>query len=91
MAKILVATSTSQNKMNKVVELLQEGLAKHNITAEVVAENVFEVKIAEVNPDVIVLVGINKLDTQIPTIDGVPFMTGIGTDGVIKQLVDQIA
>ncbi|GAB2546184.1 PTS sugar transporter subunit IIB [Gracilibacillus alcaliphilus] len=91
MAKVLVATGTSQNKMNKVVDILQSGLAAKGVTAEIVAENIYETNVEEVNPDVIVLVGVNKLETDIPTIDGVPFITGVGTDGVIDQVIAHIS
>ncbi|WP_152657859.1 hypothetical protein [Oceanobacillus sp. CFH 90083] len=91
MAKVLVATGTSQNKMNKVVELLKSGLADRNMEAEIVAENIYETNVEDINPDVIVLVGVNKLDTEIPTIDGVPFITGIGIDHVINEVLKYIS
>ncbi len=91
LAKVLVATGTSQNKMNKVVELLQAGLNDKNVEAEIVAGNIYETNVEDINPDVIVLVGVNKLDTEIPTIDGVPFITGIGIDNVINDVVAHIS
>lgn len=91
MAKILVATGTSQNKMNKVVELLRSGLNEKNTEAEIVAENIYETNVEAINPDVIVLVGVNHLETEIPAIDGVPFITGIGIDNVIDQVIRHIS
>lgn len=91
LAKVLVATGTSQNKMNKVVDLLQSGLNDENIEAEIVAGNIYEINMEDINPDVIVLVGVNKLDTEIPTIDGVPFITGIGINHVINEVITYIS
>ncbi|MFD2829978.1 hypothetical protein [Corticicoccus populi] len=91
MAKVLVATGTSQNKMNKVVDLLKKGLDERNVSADIVAENIYEADVSAINPDVVVLVGVNKVNADIPTVDGVPFMTGIGIDGVIDEVVSHIS
>ncbi|WP_208590034.1 PTS sugar transporter subunit IIB [Gracilibacillus suaedae] len=90
MDKILVATGTSQNKMNKVADLLREGLEVQNVQAEIVSENIYETKVNENKPDVIVLVGENKLDTDIPTVDGVPFITGIGIESTVNEVINKL-
>ncbi|MBO1001999.1 hypothetical protein [Pseudogracilibacillus auburnensis] len=90
MKKVLVATGTSVNKMNSVAETIKKMCADKNVEVDVVAKNIYEVKLDEINPDVIVLLGPNKLETDIPIIDGIAFMTTIGVDQVIDDIINHL-
>ncbi|MFC3419192.1 hypothetical protein ACFOLA_06830 [Salinicoccus hispanicus] len=86
MNTILVATSTSENKMNTVADKIRNYCQAENIEAEVIASNVYKADLEEISPAVIVLLGQNVLETDIPIVDGVPFMTTIGENEAFQQI-----
>ncbi|GAB3055772.1 hypothetical protein ACFOU0_02035 [Salinicoccus sesuvii] len=86
MNTILVATSTSENKMNTVADKIRNYCRTDNIEAEVLASNVYKVNLKETAPEVIVILGQNVLETDIPIVDGVPFMTTIGEKEAFQQI-----
>lgn len=91
MKKILVAAGTSVNKMNGVASTIERMCLDRNVVVEVQAKNVYDINLSQENPDVIVLVGPNKLDTNIPTVDGVSFMTTIGMDQAVDEIISKIS
>ncbi len=90
MKKILVAAGTSQNKMNGVAETIQSMCQARGEAVEVVAENLYAVDLKQVAPDVIVLVGVNQFQTDIPTVNGVPFLTKLGMEQAIDEIVRRL-
>lgn len=90
MKKILVAASTSVNKMKGVAATVKSMCELRGVSVETVAENVFEVDLDKVKPDVIVLLGINALKTDIPVVLGVPFLTKIGMDKTIDEIIQAL-
>lgn len=90
MKRVLVAAGTSVNKMNSVATTIKDMCAKENVNIEVLAENVYEADIKEINPDVIVLLGVNQLETDIPIVNGVPFMTTLGIDTAIHEIISKL-
>ena len=54
MKKILVATGTSVNKMKFAVETIKNYCANKNVECEVKGVNIYEMKLEDENPDVLV-------------------------------------
>lgn len=76
--KVLVATGTSQNKQNYAVSKIIDYLSHQGVAdVEVLSENVYKMDLAEINPDVIVLIGPKTFETTAPVIDGRGFITKI--------------
>lgn len=90
MKKILVACGTSEHKKEFAVETIQKYCDSHNIEAEVKGENVYEVDIDKEKPDVIVLIGPNKFNTNIPIVMGTPFITKMGMESACQQIVSHL-
>lgn len=90
MKKVLVAAGTSQNKMNAVAETIRTMCAERGVEVETVAENLYQVDLQQVAPDVIVLLGVNQFDTDIPTVSGVPFLTRMGTERAIEEIIQKL-
>ncbi|WP_232698447.1 hypothetical protein [Brevibacillus daliensis] len=90
MKKILVATGTSANRMNKAAGFIAEKCKARGIEVEIVSGNIYEVKVEEVNPDVIVLIGNNTFKTDIPIINGTAFVTQIGMDQTVDQIIQKL-
>lgn len=90
MKKILVATGTSPNKLKKTVAAISDFAVKSGVEAEVTGVNIFEVKIDSVEADVIVTIGPANFKTDIPVIAGTAFMTGIGTEKCLKDIIDAV-
>lgn len=89
MKKVLVATGTSENKKKYAVTTIETYLTGQGITeVEVTAENVYEMDLATLNPDIIVLIGPRSFDTNIPVIDGRAFITKI--DAMVKSTCEEI-
>ena len=90
MKKILVAAGTSVNKMNSAAETIKKMCESKNVQVEVVAENIYEVDLNKISPDLIVLLGANQLSTDLPVVDGVPFITTMGMDAAIDQIISKL-
>ncbi|MFM1652504.1 hypothetical protein ACI7RC_10435 [Brevibacillus sp. B_LB10_24] len=90
MKKILVAAGTSQNKMNGVAGTIKSMCEARGVAVEVVAENLYEVDLDQVAPDLIVLMGVNQFQTEIPTVSGVPFLTKMGMDQAIDDIIKRL-
>lgn len=88
--KILVAAGTSQNKMNGVAETIQTMCRERGIEVVAQAANLYQVDLDEVKPDLIVLLGANRFDTNIPTVSGMPFLTKIGMEQAIEEIIRQL-
>lgn len=91
MKKILVAAGTSQNKMNGVAQTIESMCEARGVKVETIAENLYEADLEKISPDLIVLLGVNQFDTEIPTVSGVPFLTKMGMDQAVDQIIQTLA
>lgn len=90
MKKILVATGTSENKKKFAVEFIQDYITKKGIEVEVIGANIYEVKLEEVNPDLIVTIGPGSFDTSAPIIQGTAFITKMGMDKCCDSIIEKL-
>jgi galactitol-specific phosphotransferase system IIB component len=90
MKRVLVATGTSDNKRAFAVNYIKTYLEKKNIEAEVVGDNIYELKLEERKPDVIVAIGPWNFQTSIPVIQGTVFVTKIGMDPVCDEIIKKL-
>jgi len=90
MKKILVATGTSENKKGFAVDFIQNYMKNKGVDVEVVAANIYEVKIDEVQPDVIVAIGPANFNTDIPILQGTAFVTRMGMETVCDEIVAKL-
>lgn len=88
--KILVASGTSKNRMNTVADLVRKGCAERGVQVDCRAENLWEVDLTTEKPDVIVLIGPEKLETSIPIVSGIPFLTRMGMDKAIDEILEHL-
>ncbi|NPV71849.1 MAG: PTS galactitol transporter subunit IIB [Firmicutes bacterium] len=89
-AKILVASGTSKNRMNTVAELIRKLCADRGVEVECKAENLWEVNLEAAKPDVIVVIGPERLQTSIPVVRGIPFLTRMGMDKAIDEILKHV-
>ena len=82
-----MATGTSDNKRNFAVNYIKTYLEKKGIDAEVTGENIYELKLEASKPDVIVTIGPQNFQTDIPVIQGTVFVTKIGMDPVCEEII----
>ena len=90
MKKVVVAAGTSDNKRNFAVNYIKSYLEKKGIEAEVVGDNIYEIKIEELKPDVLVTIGPQNFTTDIPVIQGTVFVTKIGMDPVCDEIIEKL-
>lgn len=90
MKKVLVATGSSENKKKFAVDFIKEYITKKDIDAEVIGSNIYEVKIEDINPDVIVAIGPVNFSTQIPIIQGTCFVTKMGMESACDSIIEKI-
>jgi len=88
--RILVATGTSDNKRKFAVNYIKEYLEKKGLEAEVIGDNIYDVKLEKVKPDVIVTIGPQSFKTDVPIIQGTAFVTKIGMDPVCDEIIKKI-
>lgn len=88
MKKILVASGTSTNRMNLVANVIRRLCNEHGFQVEVKAQNLWDVDVDQEAPDVIVVIGPEKkLSTTIPIVNGIPFLTRLGIDKVLEEIM----
>lgn len=90
MKKILVATGTSQHKKEFAVNYIKEYITKKGIDVEVIGANIYEVKIEDINPDLIVTIGLGNFNTSVPVVPGTVFLTKIGMDPVCDSIIAKL-
>ena len=90
MKKVIVATGTSDNKRNFAVNYIKSYLKKKGINAEVIGDNIYELDIEKLKPDVIVTIGPQKFQTAIPVIQGTVFVTKICMDPVCDEIIEKL-
>lgn len=89
--KILLATSTNDAKTDKITKQLIDSCKKRNLDVEVVTVNVFTTDIKQVEekekPDVIVMVGTKKVETNLPIINGLALVyPWMGMDKLLDEI-----
>lgn len=90
MKKILVASGTSRNKMKFAAATIERYLQSKGIAdVDVSTENVYIMDLADVDPDIIVLIGPKTFKTSKPVIDGRAFITKI--DAMVQAACEEIA
>jgi PTS system galactitol-specific IIB component len=85
--KILVATGTSVHKREFAVNFIKNYVEKSGFDAEVVGDNIYELNLEAIQPDVIVTIGPQNFKTDIPIIQGTAFVTQIGMDVVCADIL----
>lgn len=88
--KILVATGTSNNKMNFAVQTIKDKCAGKGIEVEVIGANIYQVDIEKENPDLIVIIGPNRFETTKPMVSGMSFITKIGIEKTIDEIIAKL-
>ena len=88
--KILVATGTSQHKLEAAVNYIKEYCDKKGIDVDVEGANVYTAKIEDINPDVIVLIGPNNIKLDIPIIPGLALVTQLGKDATCDKIIEAL-
>lgn len=90
--RILVACGTGIATSTMVANKIQSELANRGEAIDVVIE---QCKVAEVssmwrNFDLIVSTTQVPSEVQIPIISGLPFLTGVGSDKVIDEIIEKL-
>ena len=90
MKRILVAAGTSDNKRNFAVNYIKSFMEQKGIESEVIGDNIYELDLPKLKPDVIVAIGPQNFKTDIPVIDGTVFVTKIGMDPVCEDIIKKL-
>lgn len=85
--KIVVATGTSQHKMEFAVNYIKEYCYKKKLDVEVEGVNVYTADIQELDPSVVVLIGPNSTKIDKPVVLGTSFVTKIGMERTCEDIV----
>lgn len=85
--KIIVATGTSQHKMEFAVDYIKQYCVNKGIDVEVEGVNVYTANIEAMNPDVIVLIGPNNIKIDKPIILGTAFVTKLGMEATCDKII----
>lgn len=88
--KILVATGTSQHKLEAAVNYIKEYCVKKVIDVDVEGANVYTMNIEAISPDVIVLIGPNNIKLDVPIISGLAFVTQLGRDATCDKIIESL-
>jgi galactitol-specific phosphotransferase system IIB component len=88
--KVLVATGTSVHKREFAVNYIKSYFQKNSIDAEVVGDNIYELKLDVINPDLIVTIGPQNFTTDIPIVQGAAFVTQIGMEAACSEIVNTL-
>lgn len=88
--KILVASGTSTNKMKFAVDTIKSICSSKGVDVEVKAENVYDVKLENENPDVIVIIGPNSFKTEIPIVSGMAFITKMSMEKAVDEIIAKL-
>ena len=86
MKKVLVATGVSVTKMNYAINTISNYCRAKHINVEVKGRNIYEINKEMNNPDVIVVLGKNIIETKIPIVIGKAFESKKGVEEVCKEV-----
>lgn len=87
MKTVLVATSTSQNKLKAAVDYIDNYMKNKQIEVVIVGRSIYDADLEEVKPAVIVAIGPHNFGSDIPIVDGIPFITKIGMDQCCDEII----
>ncbi|MCH3965845.1 MAG: hypothetical protein LKE46_16650 [Clostridium sp.] len=85
--KIVVATGTSQHKMEFAVNYIMEYCKKKGLDVEVEGVNVYKADIQALDPSVVVLIGPNSSRIDKPVVMGTAFVTKIGMEKTCEDII----
>jgi len=88
--RVLVVCSASIVTGTIVAEKLRQLFKDHNVRATVTADLAKDVAALAQEADLIVSTTFLSADYGIPTINGVPFLTGVGTEEALRQIIQAI-
>jgi PTS system galactitol-specific IIB component len=88
--KIIVATGTSQHKMEFAVDYINKYCLSKGIEVEIEGVNVYTANIEAMNPDVIVLIGPNNIKINKPIILGTAFVTKLGMEATCDKIIQYL-
>lgn len=91
MKKILVATGSSEHKKQFAVDFIQDYMNKKGFEATVEAVNIYEMKLEEIKPDLIVTIGPVNFTTDIPIVAGTCFLTKFGMEPVCDSMIAKLS
>lgn len=89
--KILVASGTSVNKMKFAVDTIKTICSNKGVDVEVKAENIYDVKLEKENPDLIVIIGPNHFNTNLPIVSGMSFITKMGMEKTVDEIISKLS
>ncbi|MGM0165148.1 hypothetical protein IGI39_000089 [Enterococcus sp. AZ135] len=90
MKKILVVTGTSDNKRNFAVNYIAEFMESKGAEVEVSGKSIYDVTEVAEDISAIVAIGQPQFTTDIPIIDGTPFITKFNMDTCCEQLLEKM-
>lgn len=85
--RILVASGTSAHKLDFAIESIKKICAQKSVDVEVVGANIYEMDLAQINPDVIVIIGKLNVPTNKPIISGMAFVTKMGIEKTVDDII----
>ncbi len=85
--RILVASGTSAHKLDFAIENIKKICAQKSVDVEVVGANIYEMDLAQINPDVIVIIGKLNVPTNRPVISGMAFVTKMGIEKTVDDII----
>lgn len=89
--RVLITADASRNKMIGVGTMAQKVCAEKGFTFDFDVLLLSQVKAEELDVDLIILFGTSqKLNTQIPIVSGVPFLTRIGMDRAADEIIAKL-
>ncbi|MDN5332541.1 MAG: galactitol system component [Tepidanaerobacteraceae bacterium] len=86
--KVIVACGTGIATSTVVADKIAEACKKEGINVNIIQCKVTELRSYADGADLIVSTTILKDNFNVPTINGLPFITGIGEDNVIKDIIN---
>lgn len=90
MKKILVVTGTSDNKRNFAVNYIKEFMQGKGMEVEIEGKSIYDVTEVAEDISAIVAIGQPQFTTELPIIDGTPFITKFNMDTCCQQLLDKL-
>ncbi|MBP1040882.1 hypothetical protein I6N95_07680 [Vagococcus sp. BWB3-3] len=91
MKTVLVASGTSQNKLKFATSFIDTYLNERGIAVKVVGESIYEVKLKEVEPTVIVVIGPHSFGEEYPVVNGMAFITKMGMEQCCDDILHHLS
>lgn len=90
MKNILVVTGTSENKRNFAVNYIETFMKDQGAAVQVEGKSIYDVTEVPDTISAIVAIGQPQFTTEIPIIDGTPFITKFNMDSCCQQILENI-